>query len=74
MFKCIHGLDSPQLCNDIEMFCERHNHHTRNNDSLNVVPPEVHLSIVKQAFKFAGAKRWNGIPHFIQNAQTIETF
>ena len=74
MFKCIHGLAPQRLCNDFELFCDRHSYRTRNADSLNVILPQVNRAISKQAFKFSGAKRWNDIPNFIQNAQTVDSF
>ena len=74
MFKCIHGLAPLRLCNDLEMFCDRNSYWTRNADSLNVILPQVNRAISKQVLKFSGAKRWNDIPNFIQNAQTVDSF
>ena len=37
MFKCIHGLAPTHMVNELEMVCERHDHNTRNADSLNLI-------------------------------------
>ena len=40
MYRCIHGSAPVRLCNEIEMFYDRHGFNTRNSDSLNVVLPK----------------------------------
>ena len=74
MFRCIHGSAPVRLCNEIEMFCDRHGFNTRNSDSLNVVIPKPILEIFKQSFRYSGPKTWNSLPPSIQNAVTLSSF
>ena len=39
--RCIRGSAPVRLCNEIEMFYDRHGFNTRNSDSLNVVPNQI---------------------------------
>ena len=74
MYKCVHGRAPSRLCNDIEMYFDRHGINTRNADSLNVVFPKPNVDCFKHSFKFAGAKVWNDIPSLVQNSPSIDTF
>ena len=74
MFKCIHGLAPTHMINELEMVCERHDHNTRNADSLNVVVPKPNLECFKRCFRFSGAQVWNSLPENLQNVQSVESF
>ena len=43
MYKCIHGTAPTRLCNEIEMYFDRHGLNTRNANSLNVVLPKPNI-------------------------------
>ena len=74
MFKCIHGLAPTHMINELEMVCERHDHNTRNADSLNVVVPKPNLECFKRCFRFSGAQVWNSLPENLQNVQSVDSF
>ena len=56
MFKCIHGLAPTHMINELEMVCERHDHNTRNADSLNVVFQNLISSVLNVVFVSQGLK------------------
>ena len=74
MYKCINGTAPGRLCNEIEMYCDRHGFNTRNADSLNVILPKPKLELFKQSFKYAGAKIWNELPTSLQNSTSLDSF
>ena len=74
MYKCINGLAPLRLCNEIEMYFDRHNFNTRNANSLNVIVPKPNHNYYKQTFRYAGAKIWNQLPTDLQNATSLNMF
>ena len=74
MYKCVHGIAPDRLCNDIEMYFDRHGINTRNADSLNVVFPRPNLECFKKSYKYAGANVWNNISSSIQNSPSFNNF
>ena len=61
MYKCIHGTAPTRLCNEIEMYFDRHGLNTRNANSLNVVLPKPNIEMFKQTFRYSGPIK-NGTP------------
>ena len=74
MYRCINGTAPTRLCNEIEMYFDRHDFNTRNADTLNVIIPKPNLESFKQSFKFAGAITWNDLPDELQNAISLDSF
>ena len=74
MYQCVHGLAPSRLCNEIEMYFDRHGLNTRNANSLNVVPPKPNIQLFCQSLKYAGAKVWNKLPTNFQNDQSLDVF
>ena len=60
IYKCIHGTAPTRLCNEIEMYFDRHGLNTRNANSLNVVLPKPNIEMFKQTFRYSALK--NGTP------------
>ena len=56
MYQCINGLAPSRLCNEIEMYFDRHGINIRNANSLNVIPPKPNTQLYCQSFKYAGAQ------------------
>ena len=73
-YKCIYGLAPSRLCDEIEMYFERHGINTRNYDSLNAVLPKPNSEIFKQSSKYAAVKVWNSLPTTTQNIQSLQSF
>ena len=74
MYRCIHGSAPVRICNEIEMFYDRHGFNTRNSDSLNVVLPKPNTELFKQSFRYSGPKTWNSLPNELQNYHTLPSF
>ena len=74
MYKCVNGLAPLRLCNEIEMYFDRHDFNTRNANSLNVIVPKPNLNSYKQTLRYAGAKIWNKLPNDLQNATSLSIF
>ena len=74
MYKCIHGTAPTRLCNEIEMYFDRHGLNTRNANSLNVVLPKPNIEMFKQTFRYSGPKEWNSLHNDLQNSQTLSSF
>ena len=74
MYQCIHGTAPVRLCNEIEMYFDRHGFNTRNANSLNVVAPKPSTEMFKQSFTYAGPKTWNSLDDEIKNSHTLTTF
>ena len=74
MYKCVNGLAPVRLCNEIEMYFDRHDFNTRNADSLNVIVPIPNLESFKQTLRYAGAHVWNKLPNGLQNAGSLNNF
>jgi len=74
MYKCIHGNAPERLCNEIEMYFDRHGFNTRNADSLNVVVPKPQIELFKQSFKYSGANTWNDLSFEQQNLPSLNLF
>ena len=74
MYKCIHGTAPLRLCNEIEMYFDRHGLNTRNASSLNVVLPKPNTEMFKQSFRYSGANIWNSLHNALQNATTLPSF
>ena len=74
MYQCIHGTAPARLCNEIEMYFDRHGFNTRNANSLNAVLPKPNVEMFKQSFKFSGVKARNSLPTEIQNYHTLTSF
>ena len=74
MYRCIHGYAPVRLCNEIEMFYDRHGFNTRNSDSLNVVLPKPNTELFKQSFRYSGPQKWNSLPNELQNYHTLSSF
>ena len=49
MYQCVHGLAPSRLCNEIEMYFDRHGLNTRNANSLNVVPLKPNIQLYCQS-------------------------
>ena len=62
------------MINELDMVYERHDHNTRNADSLNVVVPKPNLECFKRCFRFSGAQVWNSLPENLQNVQSVDIF
>ena len=67
----LHQLD---LCNEIEMYFDRHGLNTRNANSLNVVLPKPNIEMFKQTFRYSGPKEWNSLHSDLQISQTLSSF
>ena len=74
MYQCIHGTAPVRLCNEIEMYFDRHGLNTRNASSLNVVLPKPNTEMFKQSFRYSGANIWNSLHNDLQNATTLPSF
>ena len=74
MYQCIRCTAPVRLCNEIEMYFDRHGLNTRNANSLNVVLPKPNIETFKQAFKYSGPKAWNSLNTDLQNSFTISSF
>ena len=74
MYRCIHGTAPTRLCNEIEMYFDRHGLNTRNANSLNVVLPKPNIEMFKQTFRYSGAKKWNVLHSDLQNSHSLSSF
>ena len=74
MYRCIHGTAPIRLCNEIEMYFDRHGLNTRNANSLNVVLPKPNTERFKQSFRYSGPNTWNSLHSDLQNALTLHSF
>ena len=73
-YQCIYGLAPVRLCNDIELFIDRHGMNTRNADSLNAVLPKPNIECFKQSFKYSAIKTRNSLPNELQNTPYLVSF
>ena len=73
-YQCIYGLAPFRLCNDIELFIDRHGFNTRNANSLNAVLPKPNIECFKQSFKYCAIKTWNSLPNELQNIPSLIPF
>ena len=62
------------MCNEIEMYFDRHGLNTRNANSLNVVLPTYNIEMFKQSFKYSGPKAWNSLRTDLQNSHSLSSF
>ena len=74
MFKCIHGLAPPYLCNSIIMACEVHPCNTRNSSSMNVAVPFARTKMFEKSFLYQGAVKWNKLPEHLKVISTLDRF
>ena len=74
MYRCIHGTAPARMCNEIEMYFDRHGLNNRNANSLNVVLPTYNIEIYKQSFRYSGPKAWNSLCSDLQNALSLSSF
>ena len=74
MFKCIHGLAPPYLCNSILMECEVHTRITRSSNSMNVNVPSARTKMFESSFSYQGAVKWNALPEHLKRICTLDEF
>ena len=75
MFKAIHGIVPHYLSDRIDMHFDIHGYDTREAGSKNVYLPTLHKEIYRNSFfSYSGGKLWNGLPDFVKNSTSIETF
>lgn len=73
-YKCIYGLAPDLLCNELEMFFDRHGLNARHSNTMNDVQPKPNVECFKKAFQYAIGKVWNNLSSNIQNIQSLNTF
>jgi hypothetical protein len=69
MFKCLHDLAPPYLCDDFTLSSDINFYATRSHP-MNVHVPNCH----RNCFKFKASVLWNRLPVACKDAPTLDTF
>ena len=65
MFKCIHGLASHYLSNDVAMHVDKHGYDSRSAENMDLYIPRCTKEIYKRSFSYKGSSLWNKLPPWV---------
>ena len=75
LFKCLHGMAPPYLCDCITMNDEVVIRDTRASTSTNILmTPHAPLDIFKNSLSYRGPLTWNALPESIRKCATLNSF
>ena len=72
MYKCVHDLAPPYLCNKFSKRSDLHERHTRNRELFQI--PIYNTTIGQRTFNYRGAKIWNSLDNDIKLVPPLKSF
>ena len=73
-FKCINGLASLRLTNELSVISDAHSADTRASSNCNILVPMPHVEQFRNSFTYRGVVLWNTLLRDIREAQNIDEF
>ena len=74
MFKCIHGLMSHYLSNDVTMHVDIPGYDTRRAENMDLYIPQCTKEIYKRSFSYKGSSLWNKLPPWVKESISLNDF
>ena len=74
LYKCIHGLASRYLSNDVTMHVDIHGYDTRSAENMDLYIPRCTKEIFKRSFSYKGSSLWNKLPPWVKESTSLNDF